>query len=196
MNVDSFETVLQIIDTAKSTGFRQLASGAKLYGHVPHVAPEAWLHQLYAPLSEQDIDSVEGRIGQTIPRVFRDFLHLTNGIDLFSGSLSIYGKRSSYARTGDEAWQPFCIVTANTLDKPIHAKPWQLIVGSYRSDGSLISLDVRDGTAFRTRARSAKVLNRWVDFWAMLSGESNRLSTFFDSHGRKVVDGPTTPPSG
>jgi hypothetical protein len=192
--VDAFETVSRVVEQARSFGFRQLPNGAKLYGHVPHVAPEAWLHQLYAPLSEHDILSLEKTLGQTIPDDFREFVRHTNGISLFSGSLSIYGKRISYARSGDEAWQPFCIVTANTLDRPAHATSRQIVVGSYRNDGSLVFLDVNDGIAFRTKSRSREVLNRWTNLWAMLIDETCRLAGLFDACGHKLTDGRTTPP--
>jgi hypothetical protein len=192
--VDAFNTALQIIEKAKSFGFRQLANGARLYGHVPHVAPEAWLHQVYAPLSEQDVISVEEKIGQTIPNDLRQFFHLANGVGLFSVSLSIYGKKTSYVRTGDDAWQPFCIVSANTLERPRHAKPSQIVVGGYKDDGSLLFLDLEDGSVFRTKSRSKKVLNQWTDFWKMLTNESHRLSGLFDAEGHKLSEGPTTPP--
>jgi hypothetical protein len=155
--VGNFEPIFGIIEQAKSFGFRELENGARLYGHVPHVAPQAWLHLLFAPLSDQDVMSLEKNMGQTIPSDFREFLFVTNGIGLFSCSLSIYGKRTSYVRTGDAAWQPFCIVTANTLERPEHIKPWQIVIGSYQSDGSKLFLDGKDGIAFRTKIRSKKV---------------------------------------
>ena len=189
-----FDPVLQNIEPARAFGFRQLANGAKLFGHVPHVVPEAWLHQIYAPLAENDVVSLEKNMLLTIPTHFREFLHLANGVGLFSGALSIYGKRTSYVRSGDEAWQPFCLATANTLDRPAHGKPWHIVVGSYRSNGSLVFLDAKDGTAFRTKAGSKKILNRWQDFWTMLTAETGRLAGLFDAQGHKLSEGPTTPP--
>ena len=191
--MDTFNTVLQVIEQSRQFGFRQLANGTRLYGHVPHVAPEAWLHQVYAPIVEQDVISLEERIGLPIPSELRQFFQLANGVGLFSVSLSIYGKRTSYVRTGDDAWQPFCIVTANTLERPTHAKTSQLVVGGYRADGSLLFLDLEDGKVFRTKSRSKKVLNLWKDFWTLLLEETRRLSGLFDDKGHKLSDGPTTP---
>ena len=162
---------------------------------MPHIAPEAWLHQIYAPLAENDIALIEDKLGQAIPADLRQFLHLANGVGLFSGSLSIYGKRTSFGRSGDEVWQPFCIVTANTLDRPPQAKDGQLVIGSYRNDGSLVFIDSKDGTVFRTKSRSKKPLNRWPDLWTFFRCEVSRLSTCFDNQGRKTIEGPTTPPA-
>ena len=192
--MDAFNAVWDIIEHAKSFGFRQLESGARLYGHVPHVAPEAWLHQVYAPLSEQGVISVEEKLSLTIPKDLRQFFHLANGIGLFSVAVSIYGKRTSYVRTGDHAWQPFCIVSANTVERPSHAKPSQIVVGGYREDGSLLFLDLEDGSVFRTKSRSKKVLNRCQDFCTMLTDESCRLSGLFDADGHKLSKGLTTLP--
>lgn len=183
-----FQPVLQIIEQARTFGFSQLANGVKLYGHVPHIAPEAWLHQIYPALSEQDVISLEEKLGGEFPADFRDFLFCANGIGLFSDSLSIYGKRTSFARSGDEAWQPFCIITANTLDRPSSAKPWQIIIGSYRTDGSLLSLDSRNATVIKTKGRSKKIMNQWPGFWQMLQSESKHLSTLFDAQGQKKTD--------
>lgn len=191
MNV--FNTVLQVIEQAGSFGFRQLANGVRLYGHVPHVAPEAWLHQVYAPLVEDDLNWIEKKIGLPISSDLRQFFQLANGVGLFSVSLSIYGKRISYVRTGDDAWQPFCIVTANTLERPTHAKSSQIVIGGYQDDGSLLFLDFDDGKVFRTKNRSKKVLNRWANFWTMLLEETRRLSELFDAEGHKLSDRPTTP---
>ena len=192
--MDVFAPVLQVIEQARSFGFRELANGARLYGHVPHVAPEAWLHQVYAPLAEQDVISLEERIDLLIPSDLRKFFQLANGVGLFSLSLSIYGKRTNYVRIGDDAWQPFCIVTANTLARPAHAKPTQLVIGGYQDDGSLLFLDCDDGEIVRTKSRSKRVLNRWTDFWTMLNEETRRLSGIFNAEGHKLSQGSTTPP--
>ncbi len=191
--MSGFETILQTISQAKSFGFRVLANGTHLYGQVPHVAPEAWLHQVFAPLTEQEIVWLEEKMKLPIPHDLRQFFLLANGVGLFSVSLSIYGKKTSYVRSGDDAWQPFCILSANTLERPTHAKPSQIVIGGYQDDGSLLFLDLEDGTAFRTRSRSKKILNQWPDFWTMLKAETDRLAKLFDPAGRKLYDGSTTP---
>jgi len=189
----SFGLIEQTAERARSFGFRQLPNGARLYGHVPHIAPEAWLHELHAPLAKQDITELERRIGKDFPAQLRDFFLSANGVDLFSDALSVFGKRTSYVRSGDESRQPYCIVTANTLDRPTHAKNSHIVVGSYRNDGSLLFVDNESGETFRTKTRSKKVLNRWDDFWGMLVDEANRLSSLFDGEGRRLSEGPTTP---
>lgn len=181
--------VLAIVERAQAFGLRTTPSGARLFGHVPHVAPEAWLHIVFAPLLD---DAVLERLERDLPVPthpdFLEFLRLSNGLDLFSCALCLYGRRTSYARTGDDTRQPFCLMTANTLERPKSAKKWQLIIGGYRNDGSLLSLDTRDGTVFRTKRRSAKVLNRWPTLMTMLRDETVRLAALFDEQGRKLTE--------
>jgi hypothetical protein len=189
----AFEKLREVLNRATGFGSRTLDNGSILLGHVPHVAPEAWLHQLYFPLNTHEIDELECSVKVAIPNSFREFLGFANGLGLFSGSLSIFGKRTSYARTGDEAWQPFCIVTANTFERPSYALTSQLIVGSYRSDGSLMLVDGKSERVIRCKSRSKKILNTWPDFSMMLTSEAIRLAELFDSNGRRLSTTATTP---
>lgn len=189
----SFEKLRDVLYRASGLGSRTLDNGSILLGHVPHVAPEAWLHQLYCPLNTLEIDELESRVKVTIPKSFREFLGFANGAGLFSASLSIFGKRTSYARTGDEAWQPFCIVTANTFERPSYALTSQIVVGSYRSDGSLVLVDGKSERVTRCKSRSKKILNTWPDLSTMLTLEVIRLAELFDSNGRRLSTTATTP---
>jgi hypothetical protein len=193
--VSRFEPTQCVINEARSFGFQQLFNGTTLYGHVPHVGTEAWLHQLHAPLTVPNLASLAEQIGQTFLGDLREFyLSFSNGAHLFSGSLSIFGQRKNYARSGDDARQPFCLITSNTIERPSRAKPWQIIVAAYQWDGSLTHVDSRDGTVFRTKGRSTKILNRWTSFSTMLNDETARLSQLFDERGRPRNGEPTTPP--
>src|SRR6266853_226310 len=94
-----FNEVLGILLAAKPLGYERLSDGTQVIGHVPHVAPKAFLHELYPPLSAEEMEEVEKLLGKSLPLDFGKFLAMANGCFLFSGSLSIYGRRTSYART-------------------------------------------------------------------------------------------------
>lgn len=53
--MDFLDRVVTQIESYEPLGARVLDDGARLIGHVPHVAPEAWFHQIYAPISETQI---------------------------------------------------------------------------------------------------------------------------------------------
>ncbi len=190
--MSEFKKILPILETAGALGKRQVPNGAVLIGHVPHVAPEAWLHEMFPPLSAASISELSQQIGQPVHADFCEFLQHSNGLMTFSCALAIYGKRSGYSRRPDDR-EPFCIVSPNTLERPDHAQDGVVVIGSYRQDGSLLLLDSADGSVFRTKARSKKVLNRWPGFWDMLYQEAQRLATLFDANGRQFPNVKTAP---
>ncbi len=82
--------VISVIQEASTLGSTTLANGTRLIGQVPHVGSQAWLQEVYAPVSDREIDEIEQAIGASIPQVVRDFLNLANGLNLFSDSLALY----------------------------------------------------------------------------------------------------------
>ena len=183
------------IEKAKSFGYREASNGAKLYGHTPHIAPEAWLHILYKPLIEEEINKLEEETKVRIPSIYRTFLRWSNGLNLFSGSLSFYGLRVLNYREGDKAIQPFNIVTPNTLERPKDAKSTYLFIGGYNWDGSKLYLDNETLKVYRCDRYSAEdIKNEWRNFEETLKSEVSRLSALFDEKGKEIdEDIPTTP---
>jgi hypothetical protein len=192
--MDALDKVIELMNSYAHLGVRVLENGTRLIGHVPHVAPEAWLHMLFAPLSVTQIAQIERDIGTALPDEFASFLKRSNGLSLFSDALSIDGLRTSYARTGDSTRQPFSIITPNVPERPLFSRDSFVFIGGYRSDGSLLYIDKKDSRVYRCKNRSAKPLNEWSDFGVMLHKEATRLSLLFDNKGRKLnPDRPTTP---
>jgi len=181
------DSVFRIVSAAEPLGIRTTAAGARLIGRAPHVAPEAYLHAVFPPLGEGDIDALEAEVGRPLPAAYRALLRAANGLSLFSGSLSVYGRRTSYARSGDAAWQPFSVVRPNTVERPRRLPGGALVVGSYRTDGSLVYVGER-GEAIRCDRDEATLLNRWPDLSTMLTQEAQRLASYFDESGR-IRDG-------
>lgn len=187
--------VIQLIKPFASLGERVLNNGTQLIGSATHIAPEAWLHIVYPPLTLSDVLHLESTVGKTIPPVFCNFLQNCNGLYLFSGRLSIDGLRKSFSRSGDDAWQPFSIFTPNIEERPKHSKPSFFFIGGYGSDGSLLYIDDSDLRVYRCTSKSAKPLSSWPSFEVMLESEALRLRELFDTHGRQIDPNlPTIPP--
>lgn len=192
--MEHLQNTIRIMESYNHLGTKTLEIGTRLIGHVPHVAPEAWLHIIFAPLTLSDIRRIEAEIETSLPDVFSFFLLLCNGLSLFSGNLDIYGLRKSFVRTGDAAWQPFSITTVNTIERPRKAKPSFVFIGGYSNDGSLLYIDKDDLQVYRCKQRSTKPLNQWANFETMLEEEAKRLTLLFDDMGRKLTTNqPTTP---
>lgn len=183
------DEVLLVLFEAKTLGVRELKTGTMLIGHVPHVAPEAWLHQIHPPLADAELHFLESHLKKTFPAIFRQFLKRANGLNVFSSSLSIDGFRKDFSREDDAAWQPFNIITPNTVEKPPDAKDTYLFIGGYGEDGSLLYICLDDQRVFRCSRDSSKPLNQWKDFGEMLTKEVKRIRPFFDSLGRKINSG-------
>ncbi len=195
MDPNGAERAFRVIAEAKHLGSRRLDNGTELIGHVPHVAPQAWLHIIFAPLDHMQIQQVERDIGRKLPMEFREFLQKSNGLSLFSGALSLYGWRSNFNRSEDQAWQPFSIRTPNVSERPSDAHDSLVFIGGYRADGSRLYIDPRDSLVHRCSRDSAKPLTTWQDFDTMLASEVERLAAMFDQTGKKVDPRLSTAPA-
>lgn len=173
-----------------------LEDGTTLIGKAPHIAPQAWLHSIYPGLSNKEIDDLQDDCNHIIPDSYRKFLLTTNGLGVFNTTLSLYGKRKNHIRTVANVWQPFDIVTPNTIERPKNARHDILIIGSYSYDGSKLYIDNITQQVHLCERYDAASLYVWESFEAMLSSEVKRLMTLFDKEGKKIVRGKSTLPTG
>lgn len=107
------ETVVDVVSQYIPYGERKTSSGVWLVCPTPTVAPEAWLHVIYTPLLPEDVSNLETQLGVKFPDDFQKFLLRMNGVKLFSYWTTVFGKRESYKRTGDDSWQPHDIIDHN-----------------------------------------------------------------------------------
>lgn len=192
--MQAFQKILTILERAKCLGERILPNGTRLIGHVPHVAPEAWLHTIFPPLDISGIQKLEAEIKISIPADYKKFLMATNGLKIFSDRLSLDGLRMSYVRTGDEARQPYSLVTPNTFERPKDALSSYLYIGGYSQDGSHLYIDGETLKVFRAARRTSAPLNEWKNFGEMLVTETIRIALLFDEKGKLInPKEPTTP---
>jgi hypothetical protein len=182
-----YARVMEVILRAEALGARRLANGTYLIGHTPHVAPEAYLHVTYPALDDAQIDAIDQAIGRPLPDQLRDFYRYSNGMDLFGCTLSIFGLRTKFERTGDAAWQPFSIVAPNVTERPHDAEEPLVFFGCYESDGSQLAMSSQSRVVYRCRARTAQTIGQWPSFEDMLVAEVTRLSYLFDETGRRTT---------
>lgn len=170
----------------ESLGSQSLKNGARLIGHVPHVAPEAYLFELFEGLGPRKLKQLEAHAGRKLPKALEGFFGEYNGMHLFAASLSLYGLRESYVRRGDAARQPFDIEDANRLERPQGTPDDVVFFGFYDWDGSQLAMSLGSPRVHRIKQDSVKVLTEWPTFDAMLSSEINRLSMLHDDEGRRI----------
>jgi hypothetical protein len=186
--------VFRVIRQASAFGEATSENGATMYGHVPHVAPEAWFHIVYPGLDDQEMADVECSLGRPIPAAYRQLLKVSNGLTLFSGALSLEGRRRDYSRKVSIRL-PFDLADPNVHERPRAADQAWFIFGFYQSDGSRAWIDPLDGGVCRgNRNLTQPRLNQWPSLDDFLTTEVTRLSAHFDDSGRRLnPTRPTTP---
>ncbi|MET4076542.1 SMI1/KNR4 family protein [Hymenobacter sp. UYCo722] len=175
------QAVYAVTDQAKAFGHRVLPNGTELAGHVPHRAPEAWLHELFAPLAPIELAAWEQALGASLPPALRAFYLHHNGLNLFSCTLALHGRRSGYERTGDNARQPFDMDDLNRYRRGGPTAGRLYLAGN--ADVLWLSLDLRTHAGQRTTAEGT-VVQEWVSFEEMLVAEVQRVAQGFDARGR------------
>jgi hypothetical protein len=183
------------VEQARTFGYRQLSDGTELVGHTPHVGPDAWFHVVFPPIAPATIDQVEHEIGRSLPGPYREFLQAMNGVSLFAGSMSLYGHRRNFQRTGDAVWQPFSIRTPNTVERPRDAAAHLVFVGGYKADGSRLYIDGETLQVHLSLRESTGPVATWKSFSTFLEEELARLRHFFDDKGRRIGYGANCAPS-
>ncbi len=185
--------LLQILEKDKASGEKYIEStGAFLIGHVPHIAPQAWLHAIFNGIPEEDVKRIEKQINLEIPSQYRTFLNHMNGLTMYSNTLNLYGLRSSFERTANSIWQPFSIIPSNTTERIKDASSDMIFIGIYNWDGSKLYIN-QSNKVFRCSSKSTKPLNEWNSFEEMIIEESNRISNLF-INGKEINSKiPTTP---
>jgi hypothetical protein len=126
-----YNDLLSHLKSWEYLGSRCYPNGTLRIGHIPHLAPEGYLHDVFPSLSETELQVLEKEIGLPLPSSFARFLRLHNGMNIFDLVL-IEGLRTSYARSNidDMMEQPYDIVMRNTLSRPIEAPKDVVFVGA------------------------------------------------------------------
>lgn len=187
---------LAILEKWQKPTDRTLSNGTKLICRVPHIASEAWFHELYVGLERHVLEDYESKFPFRYPEPFRGFLEIHNGLNAFSDSLRVFGYRFSYDRVGDKAIQPYDLMSANS-PRPPHVPDSWLFFGGYRWDGSRVFFDMADKSEriYRVKKGETNILNGWESFEMWFSSEVMRLSTLYDQNGVKYDSHqPTVPP--
>lgn len=190
-----WEELILMLDKYSALGERVMPNGARLIGHVPHVAPLAYLHTIYPPLNLEELCQVEKTIGRKIGNSLADFYKITNGVKLFSGELTIDGLRTDNSRSIESSLsQPFDIGTVNVDERPAFAEDDMIFIGGYKDDGSLLYMRYGGNDVFRCSQTSKAPLNHWTSIVDLLLSESKRFVDLFDESGKLFDEEKSTVP--
>lgn len=169
--------------TKKVTGVLMVA---KLPPRPDGLFSQAYLHEIYAPLSEPEIEALEQDAGRVIPSDLSAFYRLANGLSLFAGSLSINGARTDYSRSPDVR-QPVSLRYGNQIERPAGAPLDAVQFGFYSADpGHHAWIDGSGEVYVTALGRPAPKLRTWPSLWTFLGDEVERLSSAYRTCRRRV----------
>jgi hypothetical protein len=179
-----FNRIIKTVNKWAPKGVKVLPTGVRLICPTPLVAPEAWLHVVFPNLSPIEIDTMEKKLGMLLPNDFQQFLLQANGLHLFSYRISIFGLRKTWAREGDEAWQPFNLVSHNYKNDRPHGSPTNVLYfGTYDDSWCFFELDGDSYRVGMTDRHHFRPTVYWPDFGTWLIDGTRYLESLFDGDG-------------
>jgi hypothetical protein len=179
--------MLALLERWKPLGYEEMPDGAKLIGRVPHVAPLAWLHEVFPPLDLEDEEALVANVPGFASSRVREILREFNGCNLFSSELFLLGQCTSYDRSGS-VHEPWSIYDTNVLDQNDEVPPDALIIGGSNGlpDG-VTMIETRDRRVEAYDCMSPyRKLFEWASVDQWLFAEINRLGKLFDDQGRLI----------
>jgi hypothetical protein len=186
---ESYSELLILVDRWRALGVKRYLGGTLRVGHIPLVAPEAYLHDLLPPISDQGRDILEAEIGLDFPDSLGRFLKIHNGIGLFR-YISIFGWRTSYNRSDMDAMmeQPFSMITPNTKECPDAAPNDFLFVGSLGDERLKVGLWPDGEVGYWDKKTQTVILSGYDNVFEFLLQEARKSEKLFDNNGYRVDD--------
>lgn len=87
----------------------------------------------------------------------------------------------------DAAFLPFDLVDPNGAERPKRLEEQLLVIGGYRVDGSLITLNFVSGEASRCSRETGAPSLTWPSFGDFVREELTRLDRIHDDQGRAIA---------
>jgi len=179
-------TVLQRLDIWSGLGRRTTASGALQIARVPHVAPLAWLHDVFAPITVAQQEALLKGLPAYATSGLRDIHEAFNGIDLFSSNFFLYGRRANYERSVDNVL-PWELVSHNARVSRRLPAGALLVGGSHAVYTGVHFIELSGGPVVALEQENwDNRLFEWPNLRACLLAELDRLSFLFDNEGRPI----------
>jgi SMI1-KNR4 cell-wall len=185
---DCYGAVLKILSSHKHLGVKKFEDGSVAIGRLPQVAELAYLHRLFSPLSEEQLDALQDELEYNFPKSLRSFFLMHNGVGFFSDELNIYGQRLNWQRSNIEAalQQPYSIQSGNIDKMPKWASNDPLVIGSVGPERSPITMDKNGHVSIWKKVSSRSPATTYPEFFEFLLSEVQKLSKTVDRNGSSV----------
>lgn len=147
-----------------------------------------WLrHELFDPLNERELATLEREVERPIPEVLRRFYtECSNGLNFATGDLAIYGLRRGGLH---DPWE----LALETVEHPTDTRPEHFFFGAWGPDNQLLYLDERDGSVHVASLASVRPVRSWPGFEEFLVAACDEHLRSFNEDGRRIGEA-TLPP--
>lgn len=175
-------------------------------------------HSYFTPLDDLQIEKLQKDVNDAqksdyvFPEWYKTFLKTTNGMNLFFGSISLYGEQTpiinhpKYGRIEtllereNPNWMaPYNLRYTNSVKYNLEAQNRWLVIGSYKYDGTQIVWDYKTKKIEAMYALPATIsvkslkkmeesdyekmiITEWKDFETFFTQETERLSSIFNEY--------------
>ncbi len=155
--------------------------GGRVVCHRPKLARFSYLHFFYPPADDAKADEVASLTGRQPRPEFRAFLRVHNGLNLFNGSIKIFGVRSNNDRTFSSAMsQPYDIGLMH-LNPRVPVSADDMLIGILGESDRIVLTS--DGEIYRYQVDSTNVVEKWTSLSNLLVGEAKRFDQYYDENG-------------
>jgi len=170
-------------------GHLEADGGAFATGHVPAVAPQAYLCRFYAGLSAAGLDDAEAESERYLPKQYRDFLRSFNGANIMG--IFLYGLTGGQnLREIGGVGQPISIRYQNAF----YTRPDYIPEGHFGL-GAMNGPRYSQGHLYLTSTGEVELINsdhdlvgeRWPSFVAFLKQEVPRQLSRYDDAGQELA---------
>ncbi|KAF1707786.1 SMI1/KNR4 family protein [Pseudoxanthomonas sacheonensis] len=199
------ELIHALSNSVVESGVVSLADGTLLMKAPAIVGKNAptrgYLHEIYGPLDEQDIERMQNLIGRELPIQLRQLFLECNGFSLFFGSLSIGGYVKSFSRSS-ENYSPISLEYGNTKELPEEGSGLtesgdQVRFGFYSyGDGFTLAINLRgSGEVLLTpQHKKGPVFFRWSSLAEFLRFEISRMVHYYSKNEETISLFSSIPP--
>jgi hypothetical protein len=179
---------IQVTEEWGHLGTMVTPSGTRLVGHVPQVAPAAWLFSFYAGCADAQLDAWEERMRTSIPPPWREVLRNLNGLTMLVRIIHLCGVLSPRGLVSRDWHDPSPMSLDYAVDEPPRGpvmSSTDFLVGSEvgreYDRGSVYCL--RGGAMLRVSRDGQTEKARWPSISSMLEAEYRAFSEMHDSDG-------------
>jgi hypothetical protein len=172
-----FQEIIKQLLLVSNGGDTENDMGTKLIGHSPIIAPRAFIHVVFQPLNESDLEDFITNLGRKVPEQLKSLLSFANGMMIFSGTIRVLGFLPN-RKKGEVTVHnyPSDIMIPNVSARINGLSSDDVVIAWYKEDGSYV-VSQKSGIVTRFDVLgNGEEMQSWSDINTWLISEIIRLN--------------------